>query len=444
VGVIYQLRAVIWGDIPLFWGLWTTGVGWIIFRAASELYNPFGLYPPEELRRSFRTTAGAFIIHLAILLSADATEPWRLAGLGVWPLVLPLAYILRTSVRGALARRGRYGVPMIVIGSGEKARRAVRELIARPENGYVPVGIFTYGPAGEESAIEGIPIMGNVTDALALDVNFKLERALIALSHREANPDELLSLWRKLAPRYPILQIFSDLTGRSSHLARLKPIGAYQALEMIYRRFSARQRRMKRAVDLAVGVPALIAAAPLIAVAALLVRIKDPGPAFFAQLREGRGGAPIRIWKIRTMVQNAEARLAEHLNNDQAARFEYERTLKLRNDPRVIPTVGRFLRRYSIDELPQLWSIVKGDLSLVGPRVMLAHEVDRFSPEGQRLRRDVPPGLTGFWQVEHRNNSDLNIWEVADSFYVTNWSIWLDMWIILRTFRVVITGAGAY
>ena len=177
----------------------------------------------------------------------------------------------------------------------------------------------------------------------------------------------------------------------------------------------------------------------------MLVKIFDPaGPMFFSQTREGAGGKPIRIWKIRTMVVDAERRLAEYLTDNAAARFEYERTLKLRVDPRIIPKVGKYLRRYSIDELPQFWSIIKGDISLVGPRVMLGHEVERFSEKGRELRRDVPPGLTGFWQVMYRNNSDLQIWEVADSYYVNNWSIWLDGWIVLRTARVVLTGAGAY
>lgn len=117
---------------------------------------------------------------------------------------------------------------------------------------------------------------------------------------------------------------------------------------------------------------------------------------------------------------------------------------KLRHDPRIIPKVGQFVRKSSLDEIPQLWSILKGDMSLVGPRVMPTREVDLYSVEGQKLRREVSPGLTGFWQVEHRSDSDFMIRETADSFYVSNWSIWLDIWIISRTFKVVLTGYGAF
>ena len=118
--------------------------------------------------------------------------------------------------------------------------------------------------------------------------------------------------------------------------------------------------------------------------------------------------------------------------------------MKLQHDPRILPIIGRFIRQTSIDELPQLYNIVGGDISLVGPRIMPTHEVDRYDRSGQDLRRDVPPGLTGLWQVTLRNNSDLMIRELADAFYVRNWSVWLDRWILLRTVRVVLAGSGAY
>jgi lipopolysaccharide/colanic/teichoic acid biosynthesis glycosyltransferase len=248
-----------------------------------------------------------------------------------------------------------------------------------------------------------------------------------------------------LAKPYPALQIVADLASPTNLLVTPRPIGPYLSLEFHHHRFSRNQKIIKRLFDLAIAGPAFLAVLPSIGIAVMLVKIFDPaGPVFFSQTREGAGGKPIRIWKIRTMVVGAERRLAEHLAANTAARFEYERTLKLRDDPRIIPKVGKYLRRYSIDELPQLWNIIRGDISLVGPRVMLGHEVERFSEKGRELRRDVPPGLTGFWQVMYRNNSDLQIWEVADSYYVNNWSIWLDGWIVLRTARVVLTGAGAY
>jgi lipopolysaccharide/colanic/teichoic acid biosynthesis glycosyltransferase len=215
------------------------------------------------------------------------------------------------------------------------------------------------------------------------------------------------------------------------------------AIETRHARLSRGQSLTKRALDIAICLPVLVLSAPLIVISGLLIRLRDPGPMFFAQEREGAHGETIRIHKLRSMVIGAEAKLAGHLAQNEAARLEYERTLKLRYDPRIIPGIGETIRKYSIDEIPQLWSVVRGDMSLVGPRVMPSREINLYSEAGQKLRREALPGLTGFWQVEHRNDSDFKIREIADSFYLSNWSIWFDLWIILRTFRVVLTGAGA-
>jgi lipopolysaccharide/colanic/teichoic acid biosynthesis glycosyltransferase len=188
----------------------------------------------------------------------------------------------------------------------------------------------------------------------------------------------------------------------------------------------------------------MLVAGPVIGIAALLVKIFSPGPAFFTQEREGEGGQVVRVYKIRTMVPNAEQRLAEYLRDDEEARFEWERFLKLRNDPRIIPVVGKVFRRFSIDELPQLWHVLTGEMSLVGPRIFALWHVARFPAEFRELRRQVPPGMTGLWQVAHRNSGDLKIQEIVDSYYIHNWSVWMDLWILFRTVRIVLTGKGAY
>jgi Undecaprenyl-phosphate galactose phosphotransferase WbaP len=444
-GVVFLARALIWETTPLFSPISLAVVGWVIFRFGSGLYPPTGLSQPEELRLSFYTTAGAALIHFTMLMSLGHYEPRLLIGLALWVLLLPTAYLFRSLMRGLLIRLRLFGEPCVVIGTGEKARRAIREIKANPELGLVPVGMFGEVGGLNQAEVEGVPILGPLEAASTYRFDYPVSRALVALSLSEADATRLTRLMDELTKPYPTLQILADLASPTNLLVTPRPIGPYLSLEFQHQRFSGRQKVIKRIFDLAVAGPIFVSSLPIIGIAAVLVKIFDPaGPVFFSQTREGASGKPIRIWKIRTMVVGAETRLAEHLATNAAARFEYERTLKLRDDPRIIPKVGKYLRRYSIDELPQLWSIIKGDMSLVGPRVMLGHEVERFSEKGRNLRRDVPPGLTGFWQVMYRNNSDLQIWEVADSYYVNNWSIWLDGWIVLRTVRTVLTGAGAY
>ena len=441
---VYLLRTVVWGDIPLYWGVWPVFISWMVFRLAAGLYPPFGMPQPEELRRSVLTTALAALSHIVALLAAQETEGYRIAGLGIWFLAVPACYFARSFAKAQLVRRGYYCTPYLIVGVGPLAQAAVKEMQADPELGMVPVGAF--GDAGRlgTRAPQGVPVLGPVEAMRDHVFPWPVRHVLIALGPHEGGREHLERLASELAKTFPRPQILSDSALLGNLWARPRPIGPYLATEVRQVRFSDRQRRAKRAFDVLVSLPILILAAPVIGVAALLVKLASPGPAFFSQTREGMNGRPMRIYKLRTMVPDAEKRLAEYLAANPAARFEWERTLKLRNDPRIIPRIGSFLRRSSIDELPQLLNIVKGDMSLVGPRVMPTREVELYSPVGQALRRDVPPGLTGLWQVTSRSNSDLKIREIADSFYVSNWSVWLDAWILLRTVRVVLAGSGAY
>jgi lipopolysaccharide/colanic/teichoic acid biosynthesis glycosyltransferase len=170
----------------------------------------------------------------------------------------------------------------------------------------------------------------------------------------------------------------------------------------------------------------------------------SPGPAFYTQEREGQGSTRIRVPKLRTMHVNAESLLLEHLSENAEARREWQEHFKLKEDPRIVPGIGRLLRRTSLDELPQLWSVLKGEMSLVGPRPFPCYHLDEFDAGFRALRGRVPPGLTGLWQVSGRSNGDLKVQEAMDTYYIRNWSLWLDLHILARTIHAVLFGKGAY
>ena len=198
----------------------------------------------------------------------------------------------------------------------------------------------------------------------------------------------------------------------------------------------------KRALDLAVAVLILLAFAPLFLVLWSTVRLTSPGPALFKQARVGRNGTVFTAYKFRTMVLDAEQRLAEHLERDPAARAEYTTFRKLRRDPRVTP-IGGFLRRYSLDELPQLLNVIKGDMSLVGPRCYLPEELPAMGAD-RAVILSVMPGLTGLWQVSGRNRTTFAQRIAFDVQYVRDCSLRTDLAILLRTVWVVLVADGAF
>jgi lipopolysaccharide/colanic/teichoic acid biosynthesis glycosyltransferase len=196
-------------------------------------------------------------------------------------------------------------------------------------------------------------------------------------------------------------------------------------------------RKIKRAVDIVLGAILLVLFAPVMGLIALIIWLDDSTPILHRPTRIGKDGGPFRLYKFRTMVVGAEAMLAElaHLNLGQGM------MIKIPNDPRVT-RAGGILRRYSLDELPQLWNVLKGDMSLVGPRPQAPDEIARYTP-AQRERLSVLPGITGLWQVSARAEPSFEVWVSYDLQYIRTWSLWLDFVILLKTVGVVLAGKDA-
>lgn len=199
---------------------------------------------------------------------------------------------------------------------------------------------------------------------------------------------------------------------------------------------------LKRAMDVTLATVAILLFSPLLVGLAFLVQSTSPGPILYGHSRVGFAGRTFKCWKFRSMVINGDTVLANHLRKNTAAQAEWNETQKLRHDPRVTP-LGRVLRKLSLDELPQLFNIFLGDMSIVGPRPIVTEEVRRYGPSlGHYLR--TRPGLTGMWQISGRSDVGYRQRVLLDRFYVRNWSLAKDMWIILRTIPAVLWSRGSY
>ncbi|HWF45164.1 MAG TPA: sugar transferase [Candidatus Kapabacteria bacterium] len=201
---------------------------------------------------------------------------------------------------------------------------------------------------------------------------------------------------------------------------------------------------IKRAVDLLLAIPLSVLAVPIVLISGLAIFIADPGPIIIVQSREGLHGKTFRMWKLRTMYRQAADILARHIASDASARVEWETYQCFRHDPRVLPFIGKLLRRTSIDELPQLWNVLKGEMSLVGPRPFPLDLIGSLDITLRGQRATVLPGMTGLWQVSGRGDIALDQLQKYDLFYVNHWTPRLDLWILSKTIPAVIRGKGAY
>jgi lipopolysaccharide/colanic/teichoic acid biosynthesis glycosyltransferase len=196
---------------------------------------------------------------------------------------------------------------------------------------------------------------------------------------------------------------------------------------------STGSRMAKRTVDVALGVTMGVLALPLIVLAAAAIKCVSRGPILYGQVRLGQHGKPFRMWKFRTMVEDAEHRLEEYLLENPELNEQWNTNFKLKNDPRVIPWIGNILRTSCLDELPQLWNVLSGEMSFVGPRPLPQYHWEQFEEEFRLLRGVMPPGITGQWQVCSPTQSDPELFRKWDAYYVYNWSLWLDLKILSRT-----------
>jgi Undecaprenyl-phosphate galactose phosphotransferase WbaP len=270
-------------------------------------------------------------------------------------------------------------------------------------------------------------------------LNLGVHRAVVAMP--SASGAELSRLVEHSARLFSHVYVLTRLTGLSSLGVEIRDIGSMMALEFQRSLLVPSHQAVKRALDIATSTALLILLAPVMAVIALLVRREAKAPVFFSQVRLGRDGRTFRMWKFRSMLPNGQAILEKLLAEDPQARAEWDANHKLRNDPRVT-SLGRILRKTSLDELPQLWNVLKGDMSLVGPRPIVKDEIVKYG-EGYDFYTRVVPGLTGLWQVSGRSDTTYGQRVDLDIFYVRNWSPWLDFYLLARTVTVVLTGRGS-
>jgi Undecaprenyl-phosphate galactose phosphotransferase WbaP len=412
----------------------------ILAYATVGLYPGVAVSPVDEVRWTTLTTTLIYLVLAAtIFLRREGDVYSRGIFLMAWGLSLLFVLLGRVLVRALFATKRWWGYPVMVLGAGKTGEMVIRTLKHRPGIGLKPVLVLDDDP-GKHGTLHGVPVVGGIELAPALAKNRQIPYAIVAMPG--VPRDKLLSLLERYGQTFTHLLIIPDLFGLSSLWVDAKDLGGILGLEVQQKLLLPGARLAKFLIDQTATLIGGILILPFIVLIALLIKLDSPGPVFYRQLRIGRGGKHFKAWKFRSMVWNADVALEDYLMRHPELQESWEKDQKLKQDPRVT-RVGRFLRHTSLDELPQLWNILKGDMSLVGPRPIVDEEIWRYG-EKFSLYTKVTPGLTGLWQVSGRNNITYEERVNLDAYYVRNWSVWLDVYILIRTVWVVVSGEGAY
>ncbi|MFL7794555.1 MAG: undecaprenyl-phosphate glucose phosphotransferase [Anaerolineae bacterium] len=350
-------------------------------------------------------------------------------------LLLSLARLTQLWIESLLRAKGIGVSRVIIVGAGEAGRTVMRTTVARPELGYHIVGFVDDNPE-KQTNIGRFKALGSVDNLPQLIEEEKVDEVIITLpwmSHRK-----IMRIVHECARRQVNARIVPDLFQMSLSQVDVDDLGGVPLIGVRDVGFSPSALLIKRAVDIVGAIACMLAAAPLAGMIMVAIKLDSPGPAIFRQTRVGLGGKLFEIYKFRSMRAGAEEELENLRELDEVDGV----TFKIKQDPRTT-RVGRFLRRTSLDELPQFWNVLRGDMSLVGPRPNVPDEVSRYM-EWHKKRLQVPPGLTGMWQVSGRSLLSFDETVLLDLYYIENWSFWLDCKILLRTIPAALTGKGAF
>ncbi len=426
-----------------FVNIWWVFIIWVFFFYYEGLYTKrFSFW--DEIKAlysvSFFSTVGIFTIASIGKLSDEISRTVIIL-MGLFSfLLLPL---IRISSKKFLRKLGFFKRRVLILGAGRTGELIATALKKEPNYGYEVKGFLDDDPEKLGKTIEGVKIHKGVDKALSYINRCNIEDIFIAMPG--AGKERLQWLVNSLQHKVERILFVPDIFGIAVLGTNLQhffheEVLAFEIENNLSNPFNI---FIKRCFDVVVSSLLIPFLSIPMAIMIVLIRLDSKGPAIFNQERIGKRGRTFKCFKFRTMYADAEDRLVRLLKNDPEARQQWERNWKLNDDPRVT-RIGRFLRTTSLDELPQIFNVLKGEMSLVGPRPVTQDEIEKYYKDMAERCFCVPPGITGLWQVSGRSNTSYDYRITLDLWYVRNWNIWLDIVILFKTIKIVIKREGAY
>lgn len=425
------------GWILLHWLLAVCCVGWYSIRLRHYFYRKTFWF---ELKEILRTLVIFAIIEIAVI----AFTTWsfsRALWVITWIFILLLVPFSRILTKYLLNKLGYWQRDTWIIGSGNNAIEAYKAIISEKNLGLKIIGfIASEGGVRAGETINGIKVISNDIDWLRGED--KKTQFIVAV---ESHQSEMRNSWLRnfMIQGFRYVSVIPTLRGMPLDSTDMSFIFSHEVMIFRVQQNLAKwsSRTLKRLFDIIASIAIIILLSPVLLYISRLVK-KDGGPAIYGHERIGKDGKPFKCLKFRSMVTNSKDVLNELLQNDPEAKREWDTTFKLKNDPRITK-IGAVLRRTSLDELPQLFNVLKGEMSLVGPRPIITAELERYNEEVDYYLLSKP-GMTGLWQVSGRSDVDYETRVYLDAWYVKNWSMWNDIAILFKTVGVVLKKDGAY
>jgi Undecaprenyl-phosphate galactose phosphotransferase WbaP len=407
------------------------------------LYPGVSISPIDEFRLILRSSSIGFLLLIgATVFLRHGLLASRIVFVLAWALTMVFVPLCRRLMRGWAAHQSWWGIPTVILGESQACLMMLDLLKGHARIGLRPVAVLMENDKEILSVKRGSEdvCFGTLQNAKAISITYQHCYAVLAMP--KSGSERVSAIFNEYAQQFRSVLIIPDLFGMRSLSVSAKDICGVLALEVDQKLTSIVPQVTKRCFDVAIASTIAIATLPVAIIIYIAVKLSSPGPALYMQTRIGRNEIPFRIWKFRSMVINSDQHLQHHLKANPELRLEWEQDRKLKQDPRIT-FVGGILRKTSLDELPQLWNVLCGEMSLVGPRPIVESEIEKYGKVYRQYQR-VVPGVTGMWQISGRNNTTYEMRTQLDDYYVRNWSVSLDIYILFRTVKTLFFYEGAY
>lgn len=427
------------------WASFNSVVGLEIFYIVSifsifSLYPGYGLTSVTEIERLVKSTSVAFILFgITVYVLRIFTNFPRSIYLFTWLISIVLLSVWRIMLRNRLSLMPFYGSKFVLVLEND-GDLSIIDVIRRCRRlGWTAAAALSLGKDVDLEGVgnENLIILKNLDELSDYNQNAGIDTVFV--SNQLLDKDS--SLLRRLTNNFKRIVMVYPFSDMGSVWVKPLDLEGQLGLELSFHLLEPWALVFKRGVDLIFSILLLLILSPLVLLLAIIIRVDSPGPVFFSHRRVGKGGEPFGVFKFRTMFSDAEERLNKMLAGDSALREEFDEYHKLDNDPRIT-AVGKWIRKFSLDEIPQFWNVVRGEMSLIGPRAVTKGEVEAYGDKADVILR-VRPGITGWWQVMGRHRTSWEQRVRLEMYYVSNWSLWMDVYIALKTIWVIVTGQGA-